>query len=103
MSEYPHVDRTVKLVRSTSWAGVREGEPVVVAIARERRRQWVFAAHVKNVVSNEEWIEVRGGRTGEAITRSFRAELIFPKSSKSVPRKNEWSFFDAPRFSFDEA
>ena len=73
---------TSNLDRSTTWHGLREGDPVVVGGVKERRQQWVFVAHVRNAVSGDEWVEVRGGRSGEAKTRSFRVDLIFPPSAR---------------------
>jgi hypothetical protein len=49
-------------------------------------RSWVFVAHVLNEATSEEWIEVRGGRIGEAKGRSFRPELIYPASAKKGAR-----------------
>ena len=70
------------LQRSTQWAGLRTGDPVVVNAERELRHTWVFVAHVRNTASNEEWVEVRGGRSGEMKSRSFRCELIYPANAK---------------------
>ncbi|MGC1420484.1 MAG: hypothetical protein WA786_10255 [Acidimicrobiales bacterium] len=74
------------LVRSTQWAGLRSGDVVVVDGVKERRQSWVFVAHVLNEATSEEWIDVRGGRVGEAKGRSFRPELIYPSGAKRGSR-----------------
>ena len=89
--------RNGNLVRSTTWNGVVSGEPVVVDGIKERRQSWVFVAHVTNESSGEEWIEVRGGRRGEAKGRSFRPDVIFPVESKKGSRIVGMSLFSAPR------
>jgi hypothetical protein len=89
------------LQRSTSWAGVREGDPVIVNADKEKRLKWVFVAHVQNKVTNEEWIEVRGGRPGEQKLRSFRCELIFPGTAKKGSRVTGLSLRDAPQLSLE--
>ena len=88
---------TSNLVRSTRWAGTRPGDAVVVNLPRERRQHWVFVAHVVNAASGEEWVEVRGGRSGEAKTRSFRTELIYPREALRGSRLLGQPLVDAPR------
>jgi hypothetical protein len=78
--------RQGNLVRTTRWAGVQAGDAVVVDGLKERRQQWVFVAHVHNEATNDEWVEVRGGRSGEAKGRSFRPELIYPSRAKKGSR-----------------
>ena len=85
------------LQRSTTWQGLRAGDAVVVDGVKERRQQWVFVAHVRNTQSGEEWVEVRGGRVGEAKGRSFRPELIFPPSAKKGSKIVGLSFAVAPQ------
>ena len=97
MKKRPTVSRNGNLVRSTVWNGVSSGEPVVVDGVKERRLSWVFVAHVRNEVSGDEWVEVRGGRRGEAKGRSFRPEMIFPAGSKKGPNVVGMSLFSAPR------
>lgn len=97
MSKRPEVTRRGNLVRSTHWHGVRAGDAVVVDGVKERRQHWVFVAHVHNEASNEEWIEVRGGRTGEAKSRSFRTELIYPSNAKRRSRVIGLSLANAPQ------
>jgi hypothetical protein len=82
----PEVSRQGHLVRTTFWHGVRAGDAVAVDGVKERRQQWVFVAHVRNEVSSEEWIEVRGGRNGEAKGRSFRTDVIYPAHAKKGSR-----------------
>jgi hypothetical protein len=86
MKTAPTLSRHGNLVRSTSWAGVRAGDPVVVDGVKERRQHWVFVAHVCNEVTGEEWIDVRGGRVGESKGRSFRLDLIYPSGAKKGSR-----------------
>lgn len=91
------VTRQGHLVRSTQWAGLSTGERVVVDGVKERRQLWVFVAHVTNTATDEEWIEVRGGRIGEAKSRSFRPEVIFPSTAKKGGRIVGPSLCDAPQ------
>ena len=97
MRSRPTVIHRGHFVRSTRWAGLRAGDPVAVDSPKERRQQWVFVAHVLNETTNEEWIEVRGGRTGEAKGRSFRPELIYPTSAKKGGRLSGHSLAVAPQ------
>lgn len=85
------------VVRTAHWHGVRSGDAVVVNAVKERRQRWVFVAHVKNETTQEEWIEVRGGRTGEAKGRSFRPEWIYPLSAKKGSRVVGPSLAEAPQ------
>lgn len=93
----PEVSRDGNLVRSRNWHGLRYGDPVVVNGPKERRQSWVFVAHVRNVASDEEWIDVRGGRVGEAKGRSFRPEMIFATSARRGARVVGLSLADAPQ------
>jgi len=69
----------------------------VVDGTRERRQSWVFVAHVVNEATGDEWVEVRGGRVGEAKGRSFRPDLIFPGNAKKGSRLVGMSLADAPQ------
>jgi hypothetical protein len=91
------VTRRGHVVRRTRWNGVRAGDPVVVDGLKERRQHWVFVAHVLNESTNDEWVEVRGGRVGEAKGRSFRPELIYPGSAKKGSRLVGLSLAEAPQ------
>lgn len=84
-------------MRATRWSGVQTGDPVVVDGPRERRQHWVFVAHVRNEATGEEWVEVRGGRVGEAKGRSFRPELIYPAEAKRGSRLVGAPLASAPR------
>ncbi|MHB1209924.1 MAG: hypothetical protein ACYC1I_09495 [Acidimicrobiales bacterium] len=97
MKKRPIVTRQGPLVRTTHWAGVSRGEAVLVDGAKERRQQWVFVAHVLNEETGDEWVEVRGGRQGEAKGRSFRPELIFPLGAKKGARLVGQSLAAAPQ------
>jgi hypothetical protein len=85
------------LERATAWAGVRTGDPVEVAGVRARSTTWSFLAHVKNVRTGEEWVEVVGGRTGSRSVRSFRPEQIFAPSTRASRRVPRSPLSDAPR------
>ena len=91
------VTRQGHLLRSTRWAGLSTGDAVVVDGAKERRQAWVFVAHVTNTQTDEEWVEVRGGRRGEAKGRSFRPQMIFPATAKKGSRIVGQSLADAPQ------
>jgi len=95
------VTRQGNLQRSTQWSGLRTGDAVLVNLERERRHKWVFVAHVKNTVSNEEWIEVRGGKSGDTKTRSFRCDAIFPAAAKKGAKIVGLSLQEAPQLPFD--
>jgi hypothetical protein len=86
MKARPTVIRQGNLVRTTRWAGLRVGDVVVVDGVKERRQHWVFVAHVLNEATGDEWIDVRGGRTGESKGRSFRPDLIYPNGAKRGSR-----------------
>ncbi|MEI8127348.1 MAG: hypothetical protein WCG86_05970 [Actinomycetota bacterium] len=85
------------LVRNLQWAGLSPGDQVVINLEVERRRQFVFVAHVRNTLSGDEWVEVRGGRSGEAKDRSFRCEVVFPAEARRGARVRGPSLHDAPR------
>ena len=91
------MSRQGHLVRTLHWHGVRTGDAVIVDGAKERRQQWVFVAHVRNELSSDEWIEVRGGRNGEAKSRSFRPEAIYPANAKKGARLTGLSLALAPQ------
>jgi hypothetical protein len=86
MKTRPTETRQGNLVRSTRWAGLRAGDAVVVDGIKERRQHWVFVSHVRNEATGDEWIDVRGGRSGESKGRSFRPELIYPSGAKRGSR-----------------
>ncbi len=94
------VTRQGHLVRTTKWAGLSTGDVVVIDGTRERRQSWVFVAHVTNTTTGEEWVEVRGGRSGEAKGRSFRPELVFPATAKKGGRVVGQSLAIAPQLPF---
>lgn len=91
------VTKQGNLQRSTQWSGLRTGDPVVVNLEKEIRQSWVFVAHVTNTATNEEWVEVRGGRSGEMKGRSFRCECIFPATAKRGSKIVGLSLSDAPQ------
>jgi hypothetical protein len=91
-------DQTSSNLRHAStWAGLHRGDAVEVTDTRLRSAKWEFIAHVRNVVTGDEWIEVVGGRSGDRKLRSFRPERVFapaPKKRSAGPRS---SLADAPR------
>ena len=91
------VTREGHLSRSTKWAGLTTGDPVAVNGQKEMRQNWVFVAHVTNTQTNEDWIEVRGGRSGEAKSRSFRPEMIYAIAAKRNGRLRGSSLANAPQ------
>lgn len=88
-------------MRTSSWHGVRDGDPVVVNGDKERKLHWTFVAHVVNEATNDEWVEVRGGRVGESKGRSFRPELIFPASARKGSRVVGLSLASAPQLTLE--
>ncbi|MGH9082744.1 MAG: DUF7246 family protein [Acidimicrobiales bacterium] len=82
------------LRRTTSWAGVRRGDRVEVAVPRMRGASWTFVAHVVNTVTAAEWVEVVGGRSGDRALRSFRPEQVFPVTGRGTRRP---SLAEAPQ------
>jgi len=97
----PTVTRRGNLLRSNRWNGVRPGDAVLVADAKVRRQEWVFVAHVVNEGTGDEWVEVRGGRPGEAKGRSFRPEVIYPTSARRGSRLVGPSLATAPRLALE--
>ncbi len=85
------------LQRSTQWAGLSTGDPVIVNAEKELRHSWVFVAHVRNLATEEEWVEVRGGRSGEMKGRSFRCDLIYPPTAKKGSKVVGLSYAQAPQ------
>jgi hypothetical protein len=81
----------------TQWAGLREGDPVDVLDARERRATWTFAAHVTNLETGEAWVEVVGGRAGDQRRRSFQPDQVFPHRSVRAGSPTTASLSVAPR------
>lgn len=70
------------LRRSLRWAGLRPGDAVLVTGTRIRGASWSFVAHVANVETGEEWIEVVGGRAGDRAVRSFRTDQLYAASAR---------------------
>ena len=86
-----------KLRREPVWAGVAKGELVDVADTGLRSATWEFVAHVRNLETGDEWIEVVGGKDGERVMRSFRPERVFAPAGKGDRRGPRSSLADAPR------
>lgn len=86
-----------KLRREPAWAGVRRGEIVEVTDTGLRSATWEFVAHVRNIETGDEWIEVVGGKDGERVMRSFRPERVFAPAQRGDRRGPRPSLSDAPR------
>lgn len=71
-----------KFVRSTTWQGLVSGDLVAVNVERETRSNFQFVAHVMNPETGDEWIELRGGKAGEARIRSFRPDTVYLRSAR---------------------
>ncbi len=89
--------RVGPVVRTRAWNGLRDGDPVVVDEDRARAHAWVFVAHARNEATGEEWVEVRGGRAGEAKGRAFAPQRIYPAGARRGRRVVGPSLADAPR------
>jgi hypothetical protein len=91
---------STKLARRSEWAGVRRGEPVEVTDTGLRSATWEFVAHVRNLSTGDEWIEVVGGKAGDRVLRSFRPERVFAPAHKQARRGPRASLADEPRLPF---
>jgi hypothetical protein len=70
------------LRRNNRWAGLQSGDPVLVDGTRIRGASWTFVAHVSNLLTGEEWVEVVGGRSGDRTVRSFRPDQLYATSAR---------------------
>lgn len=85
-----------RLTRREAWAGVRAGDPVEVE-GVAGGRHWVFVAHVTNEATGEAWVEVRGGRPGEAKFRAFAPDALYPAGARRGSRWRRPPLARAPR------
>ncbi len=76
---------------------MRRGEAVEVIDTGLRSAKWEFVAHVRNLVTGDEWIEVVGGKQGDRVLRSFRPERVFAPAHKQGRRGPRSSLADEPR------
>jgi hypothetical protein len=74
---------------------VKKGDQVEVAGTGMRSAHWEFVAHVTNVTTGEDWVEVVGGSTGDRKVRSFAPDRIFAPALKRGQRGP--SLAEAPR------
>jgi hypothetical protein len=93
----PAVAPSGNLVRTATWAGLHKGDAVEVSDTRIRSASWQFVAHVRNVASGDEWIEVVGGGSGDRKLRSFPPSRVFAPTKKSRRKDPPVSLADAPR------
>jgi hypothetical protein len=89
------------LRRAPTWAGIRTGDAVEVSGTRLRSAKWEFVAHVRNVATGDEWIDVVGGRSGDRKLRSFPPDRVFAPAPKHKKRVQRSSLADAPQLPFD--
>ncbi len=82
-----------KVVRSTTWAGLKAGDPVEIDDPRARRATYAFVAFVEHTGSKSSWVEVVGGRRGDRKLWSFRPDQVFALGDK----KKGLSLDQAPR------
>lgn len=81
---------------------MQAGDAVDVLDPREKGATWRFEAHVANATTGEEWVEVVGGRRGDARRRSFRVEQIFASGAlRTGP--SPAPLVDAPRLPLGDA
>lgn len=85
------------LRRESAWAGVRRGDEVEVAGTRLRSAKWEFIAHVRNIATGDEWIEVVGGRIGDRKVRSFSPDRVFAPAGRHGRPAPRSSLAEAPR------
>jgi hypothetical protein len=88
------------LIRTADWAGVTKGDVVEVSDTRLRSATWRFVAHVRNVVTGDEWIEVVGGRPGDSSLRSFPVSRVFAPTTKGKGKPRA-PLAEAPRLPLD--
>lgn len=87
------------LTRTEQWAGLKPGDAVEVRGTRLRSASWSFMAHVANPATNQEWVEVVGGKSGDRKVRSFRPEQVFPYRG-AKHRGEVASLADSPQLPF---
>ena len=86
-----------KFHRTSAWAGVNTGDVVEVIGTGIRSAKWEFVAHVRNVVTGDEWVEVVGGKVGDRKLRSFHPERVFAPAKKVGKSRARSSLADEPR------
>lgn len=87
---------STNLQRMSTWAGLHKGDSIEVIGTRLRSATWEFVAHVRNVVTGDEWVEVVGGRPGDRNLRSFSPERVFAPTKKRGRSGAQSSLADAP-------
>jgi hypothetical protein len=92
------------LHRSTTWQGLRVGDPVLIDGLRERSATWEFRAHVRNERNGSESVEVVGGRPGARKVRSFDPSRVYPVSARrgraGAVAEGQPGLADAPQLPF---
>jgi len=85
-------------VRSTTWAGLHPGDAVEVTGTRLRTASWSFVAHVRNTLTDEEWVEVVGGKHGDHNVRSFAPDRVYAPTRRRTGAA--LSLAEAPQLPF---
>ena len=83
-------------MRTTTWAGLRAGDPVEIDDSRAKRGAYEFVALVENTSTGASWVEVVGGKRGDRKLWSFRPEQVFPPGARGKGP----SLDEAPRLPF---
>jgi hypothetical protein len=92
------VDRSARLHRTSTWAGVKKGDAIDVTGTGLRSAKWEFIAHVTNVATGEVWVEVVGGSQGDRKLRSFSPDRVCPPATGRGKRMPPLT--DAPKLPF---
>ena len=89
-----------RLERTEAWAGLRPGDPVEVEGTRLRSATWSYVAHVRNIETGAEWVEVVGGRPGDRMLRSFSPDQVFAPGVRRAKGGTKASLAEAPQLPF---
>ncbi|MGH8996757.1 MAG: DUF7246 family protein [Acidimicrobiales bacterium] len=84
-----------KLRRADTWSGLRAGDPVQISDTGLRSATWAFVAHVTNVETGQDWVEVVGGARGDRKVRSFAPARVYAVSASR--KRGDPSLAEAPR------
>lgn len=84
-----------KLQRAETWSGLRAGDSVHISDTGIRSATWTFVAHVTNVETGQDWVEVVGGAKGDRKVRSFAPARVYAVSANK--KKGDLSLAEAPQ------